>query len=142
DSGQFRHRKAHHVPEIAFDRLHQSGPSALDRVTARPVAPFATFDVVVDLPGLQAAEANLRHGKPGLLRARPAQHDPPVDLVRAPREALQVSPRLALAHWLAEDAPIEDHLRVASEDAFPIDRPRLAARVLDDDMAGVAARQL
>jgi len=37
---------------------------------------------------------------------------------------------------------VEDHLGVAAEDQVPLDRARLAARVLDDDVMRVAARQL
>jgi hypothetical protein len=43
---------------------------------------------------------------------------------------------------LAEDDAVHVHLGVAGQDGAPLDRPRLAEGVLEDDLARVALRQL
>jgi hypothetical protein len=70
------------------------------------------------------------------------ERDPAHDLVRAPVEEADELAGMRGVARLAEDVAVQRDIRVGAEDEIAGDRQRLAARVLEGDLVGIALGEL
>src|SRR5918999_112213 len=122
-----RHRKAHDVPVVALDLLHESRSPALDRVGAGALAPLTRRQVPGEIGRLEPAEAHPRHRHVAALGAVwLADRDAAHDLVGAPGESPGEGPGPPRVARIAKDAAVEADRRVGAEHALIGARTRCA----------------
>jgi hypothetical protein len=135
--------QSHDVPEVAVDPLDERRTTALDRVRARPIWPFPALDVpppegLVELPERDQGPLHAASLLPSIQQYQRTEDD-----VRPPRQAPEESVRLVLVACLAEQLAVEQNLRVGAEhEAVGRCGPRLAARILEHRLFGIALRAL